>query len=93
MGAVSLGCLAHSCSKPCWQHKPFSPKAPPFPSAKILNVDSEVRHLPCQTLVQSLATANLSLHSHTQVQAPETEKLLAPLQEKTCKGCRKLHPN
>lgn len=32
MAAVFLGCLAVFCSKLCWQHKPFAPKAAPFPS-------------------------------------------------------------
>lgn len=29
LGAVFLAVF---CSKLCWQHKPFPPKAPPFPS-------------------------------------------------------------
>lgn len=50
---------------------------------------SKARPLHCQILMQSLATGNLSFHCYTQVQAPETEKLLALLQEKIWKCCRK----
>lgn len=53
MGAAFLGCLAVFCSKPCWQHKPFPAKAPPFPSASgrfdIYTVKSWCKALPLET--------------------------------------------
>lgn len=41
-GALFLGCLAAFCSKLCWQHKPFPPKAPPFPNASDSQTKSDI---------------------------------------------------